>query len=138
MKMFKREVVLSVLLLAGAFSSSAIAEKVSLTKPFICPDVSPLPQKVTENGNLIIDGKTYYLHNPNAAHPSAKMTTTIWVSKDGKTEIDIYQHNNGEFRQAFISFSVPLDQLPLSDEKANKYMTLYKDSYSDGGRGCSN
>lgn len=138
MKMFKRGIALGVLLLVGVISSSAVAAKVSLTKPFICPDVSPLPQKVTENGNLIIDGKTYYLRTPNAAHPSAQMTTTIWVSKDGKTEVDIYQHNNGKFRQAFVTFSVPLEQLPLNDEEANKYMRLYKDSYSDGGRGCFN
>ncbi|WP_337152465.1 hypothetical protein [Morganella morganii] len=120
------------------FSSTTLASKVSLTKPFVCPDVSPLPQHVTGSGDLVIEGKTYRLYRANAADPTAKLTTTIWRSDDGKTEVDIYQYKNGSFSQAFTTFAIEIDRLPLSDVDSGKYTKVYKDSYSDGGRGCYN
>ncbi|EKK5375533.1 hypothetical protein [Morganella morganii] len=120
------------------FSSMTLASKVNLTKPFVCPDVSPLPQHVTGSGDLVIEGKTYRLYRANAADPSAPLTTTIWRSDDGKTEVDIYQYKNGNFRQAFTTFAIENDRLPLSDVDSGKYTKVYKDSYSDGGRGCHN
>lgn len=138
MKILKKELTFTLMLTCTLFSSGAIAEKVSLTKPFICPDISPLPQKVTENGDLIIDGEKYHFRSPNAAHVSAPLTTSIWISEDGKTEVDIYQYNSGKFQQAFISFSIKVDQLPFNDEEVKKYIVSYKDSYSKRGRGCHN
>lgn len=120
------------------FSSMTLASKVNLTKSFVCPDVSPLPQHVTGSGDLVIEGKTYRLYRANAADPSAPLTTTIWRSDDGKTEVDIYQYKNGNFRQAFTTFAIENDRLPLSDVDSGKYTKVYKVSYSDGGRGCHN
>ncbi|MBS9571556.1 hypothetical protein [Morganella morganii] len=120
------------------FSSMTLASKVSLTRPFVCPDVSPLPQHVTGSGDLVIEGKTYHLYRANAADPSAPLTTTIWRSDDGKTEVDIYQYNNGDFTQAFIVFSIKIEQLPFNDNEIKQYIKVYKDSYSNSGRGCHN
>ena len=120
------------------FSSMTLASKVNLTKPFVCPDVSPLPQHITGNGDLVIEGKIYRLYRANAADPSVPLTTTIWRPDDGKTEVDIYQYKNGSFSQAFTTFAIEIDRLPLSDVDSGKYTKVYKDSYSDGGRGCHN
>lgn len=120
------------------FSISTLAARVTLTKPFVCPDVSPLPQHITGSGDLVIEGKIYRLYRANAADPSAPLTTTIWRSDDGKTEVDIYQYKNGSFSQAFTTFAIEIDRLPLSDVDSGKYTKVYKDSYSDGGRGCHN
>ncbi|MEG0280279.1 MAG: hypothetical protein RR510_12990 [Morganella sp. (in: enterobacteria)] len=133
----KKAIVL-IFTMVSLFSTGTLAAKVSLTKPFICPDVSPLPQHLTGNGDLIIEGKAYRLYRANAADPSVPLTTTIWRSDDGKTEVDIYQYKNGSFRQAFITFAIEIDRLPPSDVDSEKYTKVYRDSYSDGGRGCHN
>ncbi|HHN8406709.1 TPA: hypothetical protein ACRRX0_001423 [Morganella morganii] len=136
--MMKKVIILIFTMGISLFSISTLAARVTLTKPFVCPDVSPLPQHITGSGDLVIEGKIYRLYRANAADPSAPLTTTIWRSDDGKTEVDIYQYKNGSFSQAFTTFAIEIDRLPLSDVDSGKYTKVYKDSYSDGGRGCHN
>lgn len=118
-------------------STRSAAERVSITKPFVCPDISPLPQHVTSEGNLVIDGQTYYLWKPNAAAASAPLTNTICSSSDGKTAVDIMQYRDGRFQQAFISFSTNIRKLPFGEDP-EKYIIGERDSYMEGGQGCHN
>ncbi|WP_231571628.1 hypothetical protein [Xenorhabdus sp. NBAII XenSa04] len=122
---------------AMLFSANTLADRVSIAKPFICPDISPLPQHITAKGNLVIEGKVYLLWIPNAAAVIAPLTNTIWISEDGRKTAEIHQHKDGRVEQAFVTFSTNIKQLPYNVD-VEQYITDRKHSYMEGGQGCFN
>ena len=79
------------------------------------------------------------MHNPNAASSLAPLTTTIWKSKDGMEEVDIYQYNDGDFVQVFTTYSRDIRNLPYG-VFPEKYQLTYNDSSVEGSgrKGCYN
>ncbi|MGJ0637012.1 hypothetical protein [Xenorhabdus bovienii] len=137
MHLFKRTLTQLLIVNATLFSANALADRVSIAKPFICPDISPLPQHITAKGNLVIEDKVYLLWVLNAADNSLPLTNTLWISEDGKNVAEIHQYKNGKVEQAFITFSTNIKELPYSVD-AEQYITDRKHSYMEGGQGCFN
>jgi hypothetical protein len=121
-------------------ASNAMA--MDLSQPFICPDISPTPMRIVENG-LMMNGVVYPLKNPNSSW-SPLITNTIFGSRDGLEEIDVMQHGNGKVDVSYMKYRFNPYESEVNPDKAKAFE---KASYSiedppayffSKGQGCQN
>lgn len=97
------------------FANNAYAgeQKVDLSKPFVCPDISPNTITIGD-GKLNIDGVEYQLTNANASsHHNIK--NMIFHDKHGVIEINIIQNRkSGLLSVHLIKFKVPISTVPAN------------------------